>query len=113
MADTRFSALVDEYREETWCLDLVEASSLGVHLFDPMLPTASREGIEERDRRFSNLLGRFQAIDASGLSTTQKLEHQVGLIDLKRERPRAMSVGPLSALVPGYDQRGRLWAHRS
>ena len=94
MTDTSFGELVEEYLEETWRLDPVEASSLGVHRFDPLLPDASKEGIEERDRRLGELLGGFEATEVNGLSGTQRLEHKVGLINLKRAVREAEALRP-------------------
>src|SRR5262245_30628776 len=79
-----FAALSREYLTESWRLNPVSATALGIHDHDDRLPDMSRDGIAASSAVLRRLLASAEAVDPATLTQVERLERDVILASLRR-----------------------------
>jgi uncharacterized protein (DUF885 family) len=116
-APSDFEALVQKYLEQRWAASPVEASSLGVPGYDPLLPDFSLEAIAGRVEAEKQLLAAVRGVDAAALSFEQRIDRSLILAALEHslrnaERRKPWEVTPdlylpFAALSPFLEKEDR------
>ncbi len=73
-ADARFQALAKRFLSEAMRLSPVEATAMGDHRFDSLLPDISVAGRAQRRRAWQGFLGQLDAIDPARLSRANQVD---------------------------------------
>lgn len=127
---SELAALIDEYLQLVFAANPIEATQLGIRDYDATLGDFSAEAYTEEIAKRQVFLSRFQAVDPAALDADARMDHQLGLIDvrtsLRRLQDRAIwmcapywyveQLGTaFSALMRGDGQRAatqaeHLWA---
>ena len=76
-------ALIDEYLQLVFAADPIEATQLGIHDYDSTLGNYSAEAYTEDIAKRQVFLSRLQAIDTTTLDASERLDHQLALIDVR------------------------------
>lgn len=76
-------ALIDAFLAQEYADRPVRASGLGLTRFDDQLDDLSAAAFERRDARSAEWLARFEAIDATGLSTDQTIDRDLVMAILR------------------------------
>src|SRR5207248_217191 len=82
--DTPFAALARHFLTESWRLNPVSATALGIHDHDHRLPDMSRDGIDASSAVLRRLLDSVEAVDPDTLTRVERVERDVILASLRR-----------------------------
>jgi uncharacterized protein (DUF885 family) len=74
-APRQFSALSEEFVELSFRHDPVEATRVGIHDYDRILPDDSRDGVQSRLAWLKDFEHRLDQVPETALPTTQRVDH--------------------------------------
>ena len=84
-ADRSFERVAREAMDDLLRLDPVQATALGVHRFDHLLPDSTHEGLAEAGRSLSGWLSEVDSIDDLGLTEQNRVDHEILRAALARQ----------------------------
>ena len=79
-----FAALAHAFLTESWRLNPVSATALGIHAYDHLLPDMTPDGIGASNAVLRGLLESAEAVDPTTLTQVERIEREVILATLRR-----------------------------
>ncbi len=77
MSDAKFDGFVQEFFDWGMEWDPVTATSLGIHRYDHLLPSGTRQAVAQETRKLKSTLRRLEGFDKKTLSPGKRIDHGV------------------------------------